>query len=64
MDHKIRCHFKMFHQCSINLGLRKRLKIANLLIFKEIAGCSAVGSALRSGRRSRQFESGHPDRMS
>ena len=25
------------------------------------SGCSAVGSALRSGRRGRQFESGHPD---
>ena len=25
------------------------------------SGCSAVGSALRSGRRCRQFESGHPD---
>ena len=29
----------------------------------KVSGCSAVGSALRSGRRSRQFESGHPDRM-
>ena len=29
----------------------------------EVSGCSAVGSALRSGRRSRQFESGHPDRI-
>ena len=28
-----------------------------------LAGCSAVGSALRSGRRGRQFESGHPDKM-
>ena len=27
----------------------------------ELSGCSAVGSALRSGRRGRQFESGHPD---
>ncbi len=25
------------------------------------AGCSAVGSALRSGRRGRVFESRHPD---
>ena len=25
------------------------------------AGCSAVGSALRSGRRGRKFESSHPD---
>ena len=24
-------------------------------------GCSAVGSALRSGRRGRKFESSHPD---
>ena len=29
----------------------------------KVSGCSAVGSALRSGRRSRQFESGHPDQM-
>ena len=26
------------------------------------SGCSAVGSALRSGRRGRKFESCHPDR--
>ena len=38
MDHKIRCHFKMFHQCSTNLGLGKRLKIANLLICKGNSG--------------------------
>ena len=25
------------------------------------SGCSAVGSALRSGRRGRKFESCHPD---
>ena len=25
------------------------------------AGCGAVGSALRSGRRGRKFESSHPD---
>ena len=25
------------------------------------SGCSAVGSALRSGRRGRAFESPHPD---
>ena len=29
--------------------------------FAKESGCSAVGSALRSGRRCRQFESGHPD---
>ena len=29
----------------------------------KVSGCSAVGSALRSGRRSRQFESGHPDQL-
>ena len=27
------------------------------------AGCSTVGSALRSGRRGRKFESSHPDRQ-
>ncbi len=26
------------------------------------SGCSAVGSALRSGRRGRAFESPHPDK--
>ena len=26
-----------------------------------LSGCSAVGSALRSGRRGRAFESPHPD---
>ena len=26
------------------------------------AGCSTVGSALRSGRRGRKFESSHPDK--
>ena len=29
---------------------------------KKHSGCSAVGSALRSGRRGRAFESPHPDR--
>ncbi len=28
---------------------------------KQCTGCSAVGSALRSGRRGRAFESPHPD---
>ncbi len=28
------------------------------------SGCSAVGSALRSGRRGRVFESRHPDKKS
>ena len=27
-----------------------------------MTGCGAVGSALRSGRRGRRFESCHPDR--
>ena len=27
------------------------------------SGCSAVGSALRSGRRGRKFESCHPDKQ-
>ena len=27
------------------------------------SGCSAVGSALRSGRRGRAFESPHPDNI-
>lgn len=29
--------------------------------FCKKSGCSTVGSALRSGRRGRWFESGHPD---
>ena len=28
-----------------------------------LSGCSAVGSALRSGRRGRAFESPHPDKI-
>ena len=31
-------------------------------VLKNHSGCSAVGSALRSGRRGRAFESPHPDR--
>ena len=31
------------------------------LAFQKQSGCSAVGSALRSGRRGRAFESPHPD---
>lgn len=31
------------------------------LILGMQSGCSAVGSALRSGRRGRAFESPHPD---
>ncbi len=34
-----------------------------LCIRKTQSGCSAVGSALRSGRRGRAFESPHPDIM-
>ena len=30
-------------------------------VLQEASGCSAVGSALRSGRRGRPFESDHPD---
>ena len=51
----------------INHGLNK-LKVNMQYIFKknfnfaiQLAGCSAAGSALRSGRRGRWFESSHPD---
>ena len=37
-------------------------KIVNFALVFKLSGCSAVGSALRSGRRGRQFDSGHPDR--
>ena len=37
-------------------------KIVNFALAFKLSGCSAVGSALRSGRRGRQFDSGHPDR--
>ena len=36
-------------------------KLAEELVF--LSGCSAVGSALRSGRRGRSFESSHPDHL-
>ena len=54
-------------KCSTNVppiwGLENDWKLLICWFPGEITGCSAVGSALRSGRRSRQFESGHPDRM-
>ena len=37
-------------------------KAVERLLLAMQSGCSAVGSALRSGRRGRQFESGHPDK--
>jgi hypothetical protein len=54
---------KYFYRCVI---LRKSRRFFSLFQIKVIplqplSGCSAVGSALRSGRRGRQFESGHPD---
>lgn len=36
-------------------------KLCTFALAKKIAGCGAVGSALRSGRRGRRFESCHPD---
>ena len=49
----------------VKIKIRKqRLSFVIPLIcttFAKESGCSAVGSALRSGRRCRQFESGHPD---
>ncbi len=41
----------MRHDIKKNVFLQPQIK----------AGCSAVGSALRSGRRGRKFESSHPD---
>ena len=42
---------------------KKPVTLHSLLGFTLImqSGCSAVGSALRSGRRGRKFESCHPD---
>ena len=42
-------------------GLQSLEKVVTLQPILK-AGCSAVGSALRSGRRGRVFESRHPDR--
>ena len=56
-----RCNFEMSHQCHTKFKGLKALKYVTSLIFREIAGCSAVGSVLRSGRSGRRFESGHPD---
>ena len=39
------------------LGYEKKSYFCSL----KTAGCGAVGSALRSGRRGRKFESCHPD---
>jgi hypothetical protein len=36
-------------------------RLINFVIPK--TGCGAVGSALRSGRRGRKFESSHPDQL-
>ena len=41
-------------------GLQLREKVVPLSPILK-SGCSAVGSALRSGRRGRAFESPHPD---
>ena len=56
-----RCNFQMSHQCHTKIRGLKVLKYVTLLTLRKIAGCSAVGSALRSGRRGRAFESPHPD---
>ena len=45
--------------CSIN---KKALPLQPLSRQRRQSGCSAVGSALRSGRRGRAFESPHPDK--
>ena len=47
--------------------MQKKINISRVIkknVFlqpQKTAGCSAVGSALRSGRRGRKFESSHPD---
>ena len=52
--------FKKMHVCQKKaLPLHTLLRI-NASWIKQ-SGCSAVGSALRSGRRGRKFESCHPD---
>ena len=44
-----------------NLKSGLQVYINKLACFLSGTGCSAVGSALRSGRRGRSFESSHPD---
>ena len=39
----------------------RRNNLSKFTIFAARSGCSAVGSARRSGRRGRWFESSHPD---
>ena len=52
----------LFFICSRKFFRRKMLIIEKIAVpLHPQTGCSAVGSALRSGRRGRAFESPHPD---
>ena len=55
----------VFFICSRKFFRRKMLIIEKIAVPLHLqTGCSAVGSALRSGRRGRAFESPHPDSTS
>src|SRR5574344_1400401 len=58
---KDRCFF-IFPQIFSYFSIKKSKYLIFLLyLCNTKSGCSAVGSALRSGRRGRAFESPHPD---
>ena len=58
---KLHKHFVVFFQISFFCLFISSFWKKMIPLHTE-SGCSAVGSALRSGRRGRQFESGHPDK--
>ena len=52
---------KTIHKNTKKFRMRFYSKKSVFLPPKNRTGCGAVGSALRSGRRGRKFESSHPD---
>ena len=54
--------FFRFRQIFIEKIARISKKCCTFALAFRASGCSAVGSALRSGRRGRAFESPHPDK--
>ena len=54
--------FFRFRQIFIEKNARISKKCCTFALAFRASGCSAVGSALRSGRRGRAFESPHPDK--
>ena len=53
---------KTIHKNTKKFRMRFYSKKSVFLPPKNRTGCGAVGSALRSGRRGRKFESSHPDK--